>query len=221
MTLKIILSLATSFALVYAVTPRIIPYLKKLKFGQVVREEGPETHKSKSGTPTMGGVAILSGIILSYLLLVEKNVDSLVFFIVTIGFGAVGLLDDYIKVVKKKKSGFESLSKISWTVHFCFCIGFLPISLWDTGRCHLYPPIQSTCEFRMALPSFCLHSCCGNCQQCQSDRWSGWFGFRGYYSLSFLLFTGFVDAKRCDCHQPDAFCFDWCFDWSTRWVSML
>ena len=124
MTLKIILSLATSFALVYAVTPRIIPYLKKLKFGQVVREEGPETHKSKSGTPTMGGVAILSGIILSYLLLVEKNVDSLVFFIVTIGFGAVGLLDDYIKVVKKRNLGLRAYQKLVGQFIFAFVLVF-------------------------------------------------------------------------------------------------
>ncbi len=112
MTVRLILSMMVSFALVYFITPRIIPHLRKLKFGQIVREEGPQTHKSKSGTPTMGGVAIVAGLGLSYLLFVEKNINSVVFMLVTIGFGAVGFIDDYIKVVKKRNLGLRAFQKL-------------------------------------------------------------------------------------------------------------
>ncbi len=112
MTIRLILSMLVSFALVYFITPSIIPHLRKLKFGQIVREEGPQTHKSKSGTPTMGGVAIVMGLVLSYLLFVEKNVNGVVFLFVTIGFGAVGFIDDYIKVVKKRNLGLRAYQKL-------------------------------------------------------------------------------------------------------------
>jgi phospho-N-acetylmuramoyl-pentapeptide-transferase len=102
-----------SFISVYIITPRIIPHLRKLKFGQIVREEGPATHKTKSGTPTMGGIAILAGVILSYIFLVDKSMESFIFILVTIGFGAVGFIDDYIKVVKKRNLGLRAYQKLS------------------------------------------------------------------------------------------------------------
>ncbi|MDP3387967.1 MAG: phospho-N-acetylmuramoyl-pentapeptide-transferase [Eubacteriales bacterium] len=112
MTVRLILSMLVSFALVYFITPVIIPHLRKLKFGQIVREEGPETHKAKSGTPTMGGVAILAGVMLSYIFFVEKSLDSVVFIVVTLGFGSVGFIDDYIKVVKKRNLGLRAYQKL-------------------------------------------------------------------------------------------------------------
>lgn len=112
MTIRLILSILISFALVYTTTPWIIPHLRKLKFGQIVREEGPETHKTKTGTPTMGGVTILAGVILSYLISIEKNADGFVFILITVGFGAVGFIDDYIKVVKKRNLGLRAYQKL-------------------------------------------------------------------------------------------------------------
>ncbi|HBH12178.1 MAG: Phospho-N-acetylmuramoyl-pentapeptide-transferase [Clostridiales bacterium 38_11] len=124
MTVRLILSIVVSFALVYMFTPRMIPYMKKFNFGQIVREEGPETHKTKSGTPTMGGVAIICGIILSYLLLVEKNIDSIVYILSIIGFGLVGFIDDYIKVVKKRNLGLRAYQKLIGQFIFAFLLTF-------------------------------------------------------------------------------------------------
>lgn len=102
MTSSTILAFAASFVLSAVLMPLMIPYLKKLKFGQTVREEGPESHKVKTGTPTMGGIAIIIAIFIAYLAFVEKNIASVITMIVFAGFGAVGFIDDYIKVVKKE-----------------------------------------------------------------------------------------------------------------------
>ena len=106
----------------------IIPYLKKLKFGQEIREEGPSWHKSKQGTPTMGGVMIIFGYLLSLgiTLLVSVSTGSFVngelkvpfeltIFLsgnaLALGMGAVGFIDDYIKVVKKRNLGLTAIQK--------------------------------------------------------------------------------------------------------------
>ena len=92
--------------------PRIIPLLRKLKIGQSIREDGPQSHLSKSGTPTMGGLIFLVGFIIAVVL--TGNFSSNVFAILvsTIGFGLVGYLDDYIKVVKKRNLGLRAYEKI-------------------------------------------------------------------------------------------------------------
>lgn len=104
---------AFAFALILGAL--IIPVLKKLKFGQTVREDGPATHLVKSGTPTMGGVIFLLPIVIIsviiYFLLPEfKDILPLAF--VTVGFGFIGFLDDYIKIIKKSKDGLTPLQKM-------------------------------------------------------------------------------------------------------------
>lgn len=106
----------------------IIPYLKKLKFGQEIREEGPSWHKSKQGTPTMGGVMIIFGYLLAIgiTLLISVSTGNFVngelkvpfeltIFLsgnaLALGMGAVGFIDDYIKVVKKRNLGLTAIQK--------------------------------------------------------------------------------------------------------------
>ncbi|MGL6174306.1 MAG: phospho-N-acetylmuramoyl-pentapeptide-transferase [Cellulosilyticaceae bacterium] len=101
-----------AFFLNTVISPFIIPALKRLKFGQNVRDDGPGSHLKKSGTPTMGGVIILTSITLTSLLFVigNKELQSVLF--VTLGFGLIGFLDDYIKVVKKRSLGLTAMQKI-------------------------------------------------------------------------------------------------------------
>ena len=106
----------------------IIPYLKKLKFGQEIREEGPSWHKSKQGTPTMGGVMIIFDYLLAIgiTLLISVSTGNFVngelevpfeltIFLsgnaLALGMGAVGFIDDYIKVVKKRNLGLTAIQK--------------------------------------------------------------------------------------------------------------
>ncbi|PEJ60324.1 MULTISPECIES: phospho-N-acetylmuramoyl-pentapeptide-transferase [unclassified Bacillus (in: firmicutes)] len=112
---SILVAMITAFIIAVILSPIFIPYLRKLKFGQSIRDEGPQSHKKKSGTPTMGGIIILIALSLSALL-ISMYFDVLstrtyVLLFVTICFGVIGFLDDYIKVVKKRNLGLTSKQK--------------------------------------------------------------------------------------------------------------
>ena len=112
--LKIVLNFLVSFIVVVAVMPKAIRYLKKLKFGQVEREEGLQSHKAKGGTPTMGGtVFILCAIIVVYILNMTslKNPYIHLLTFAFLGFGLVGFIDDYLIVVRKTNEGLKPLYK--------------------------------------------------------------------------------------------------------------
>ena len=97
-----IISTMIAFASVVLICPFLMPFLRKLKFGQAERELGPKSHYKKAGTPTMGGLAILAGIIAAAVIMSPKNGTNLVFAVViTLVFGLIGFLDDYIKVIQK------------------------------------------------------------------------------------------------------------------------
>lgn len=94
----------------------IIPTLRRMKFGQSIREEGPEAHQKKAGTPTMGGLIFITSIVLSTLLLSYifgvMTTQTIVLLLVLIGFGVIGFLDDFIIVVLKRNLGLTSLQKL-------------------------------------------------------------------------------------------------------------
>jgi len=92
--------------------PVLIPILHKLKYGQTEREDGPQSHLKKSGTPTMGGIAILCAMTISSLFFLKGNNDGVAVLIVTLAFGIIGFIDDYIKVVKKRSLGLRAYQKI-------------------------------------------------------------------------------------------------------------
>lgn len=92
--------------------PIVIPFLKRLKVGQTVRTEGPQTHLKKNGTPTMGGILILSAILVVSLFYVRDYPRIIPVLFLTLGFGLVGFLDDYIKVVLMRSMGLSPLQKL-------------------------------------------------------------------------------------------------------------
>ena len=112
MDFKIILPVILAFAISVVLSPIFIPFLKKLKFGQYVRDEGPQSHLKKSGTPTMGGLIILCSIVVTSLFFVRENKEIIPILFVTLGFGLIGFLDDYIKVVMKRSLGLKPLQKM-------------------------------------------------------------------------------------------------------------
>ena len=114
MFIKMILNFVVAFVVVCVVMPKAISYLRALKFGQVEREEGLESHKVKGGTPTMGGtVFILCSVLTVYLVNMEYVKDIYVNLITFafLGFGLVGFLDDYLIVVKKSNEGLKPAAK--------------------------------------------------------------------------------------------------------------
>lgn len=101
-----------AFAISVLLGPVVIPYLRRLKVGQTVRDDGPQTHLKKSGTPTMGGVIILSAVVITSLLYMKDYPKMLPILFMTLGFGLIGFLDDYIKVVLKRSMGLRAWQKM-------------------------------------------------------------------------------------------------------------
>ena len=99
---RAIVATLISFTIVVALCPLTIPILQKLRFGQTVRQLGPKSHYKKAGTPTMGGVVIILGIVLSGALFIRSG-DTTLFFaiLITVVFGLIGFLDDYIKIIQR------------------------------------------------------------------------------------------------------------------------
>ncbi len=108
----VILPILISFGISVILSPIVIPFLKKLKFGQFVRDDGPESHLKKSGTPTMGGLIILVSIVVTSLFYLKDYPRIIPVLFATLGFGIIGFLDDYIKVVMKRSMGLRAWQKM-------------------------------------------------------------------------------------------------------------
>jgi len=92
--------------------PIFIPYLTRLKFGQIIRDDGPQSHLKKANTPTMGGVVILFSLVIASMFFIRGNREGLLVLFATIGFGLIGFIDDYIKIVKRRSLGLRAYQKI-------------------------------------------------------------------------------------------------------------
>ncbi|MGN1170480.1 MAG: phospho-N-acetylmuramoyl-pentapeptide-transferase, partial [Lachnospiraceae bacterium] len=109
----IVVPVILAFAISVILGPFVIPFLRKLKVGQTERDEGPKSHLKKSGTPTMGGVLILTSVILASLPYVKHYPKIIPILFLTLGFGLIGFLDDYIKVVLKRSMGLTPGQKMA------------------------------------------------------------------------------------------------------------
>ena len=109
----IIAPLLAAFA-VSAVSGRfLIPFLRRVKAGQTERDDGPQSHLGKTGTPNMGGLMIMLGLAVGSLIMAGKCPEVIPVLILTVGFGLVGFIDDYLKVVKKKSDGLSVKQKMA------------------------------------------------------------------------------------------------------------
>ena len=113
MDYKMIIAVLVSFALSVIMGPVVIPMLRRLKMGQTEREEGVQSHLLKAVTPTMGGVIIIASITITSLLFVRDYPKIIPVLFVTVGFGLVGFLDDYLKVVLKRSDGLMPKQKMA------------------------------------------------------------------------------------------------------------
>ena len=107
---KMLLAMILSLGITLASYPVAIPILHKLKFGPTVREEGPESHKQKTGTPTMGGLVFIFSSIITSLLVNFNGIHSMGYLVVVlafVGYGIIGFIDDYLIVVRKNNDGLK------------------------------------------------------------------------------------------------------------------
>ncbi|BBG59636.1 phospho-N-acetylmuramoyl-pentapeptide-transferase [Providencia rustigianii] len=132
LTFRAIVSLLTALIIALWMGPHLIAYLQKMQIGQVVRSEGPESHFSKRGTPTMGGILILFSICVSVLLWARlENPYVWCVLLVLVGYGIVGFVDDYRKVVRKDTRGLIARWKYFWQSVLALVVAF---SMYAIGK---------------------------------------------------------------------------------------
>lgn len=125
-----------SLALVLVAGPVFIPYLKRLKFGQTIREEGPSRHFEKQGTPTMGGILFIFAITAGFLVAGLQKTPWVYALAGLWLFGFIGFLDDFIKVVLRRNLGLRAYQKMGLQILFAVLIGYLTR---DAGQSLLLP----------------------------------------------------------------------------------
>ncbi len=169
LTLRAILGTLTALVISMLVGPWMIRYLSSYNIGQSVRDDGPESHFSKAGTPTMGGALILVAIVTSTLLWSDLGSRFVwIVLLVVVGFGAIGWVDDYRKVVHRNSKGLSSRSKFLWQSIIGFSVAYL-----------LYYTAQFPIETQLIIPFF---------KNVLIDL--GW----GYIILTYLVIVGSSNA---------------------------
>ena len=123
MDFTMVIPVLIAFVLSVAAGPVVIPVLRRLKMDQTEREDGVKSHLKKAGTPTMGGVMILFAIAVTSLIYVREYPKVIPVLFVTIGFGLVGFLDDYLKVVLHRSDGLMPMQKMALQIVIIAVIG--------------------------------------------------------------------------------------------------
>ena len=134
-----ILAIIIAFAISALLCPIIIPFLHKLKFGQQVRDDGPQSHLKKQGTPTMGGLIILSSIIITSLFYIPAYPKIIPVLFMTAGFGIIGFLDDYIKIILKRSEGLTPLQKLAGQIVITGIFAWYVLNSGEVGTDMLIP----------------------------------------------------------------------------------
>ena len=148
-----ILAIIIAFAVSAILCPVVIPFLHKLKFGQQVREDGPQAHLKKQGTPTMGGLVFLTAVVITSLLYIREYPRIIPVLFMTVGFGVIGFLDDYIKIVMKRSEGLNPVQKLIGQ----FIIWYAPVR-WEPP-CWFHLPADLNMESIWIL-AFCSSRLC-------------------------------------------------------------
>ncbi|KUO71389.1 MAG: phospho-N-acetylmuramoyl-pentapeptide-transferase [Desulfosporosinus sp. BRH_c37] len=114
MSERLVMAAGLAFVITLVLGPFLIPVLRTLKFGQTVRDDGPKSHLKKAGTPTMGGMIFLVGIIISALVTAEQptSLEMVTMVGTTLGYGLIGFIDDFIKVVMHRSLGLRMYQKL-------------------------------------------------------------------------------------------------------------
>ena len=133
-----VLTALIGFAVAVVLGPVMIPILRKLKFGQNVRSDGPKTHLSKAGVPSMGGIVIIAAVAVASGIFSEFNTQWQIVMYLMLSFGFIGFLDDYIKIVKKRSLGLRAIQKFGLQI---FAAVIFVVLLWHNDiAMHVYVP---------------------------------------------------------------------------------
>lgn len=143
----LLLAAGTAFVIALIAGPVFIPVLRRLKFGQSIRQEGPERHYAKAGTPTMGGVIILLGLIISAVLFAGNSTEVWLALFITIGHGLIGFLDDFIKVVLKRSLGLKARQKLAGQIIMAVALAYIGSVYFGRGTDLWIPLVGVNVDF--------------------------------------------------------------------------
>lgn len=139
MNYTIFLPVLIAFGLSVMMGPVIIPILRKLKMGQTERVDGVQSHLKKAGTPTMGGVIILLSVVITSVFYIKEYPKIIPILFVTLGFGLIGFLDDYLKVVMKRSDGLFPKQKMALQIVVTAVFAFYLVKFTDVSLTMLIP----------------------------------------------------------------------------------
>ena len=158
MTIAILIIAAISFVIAVVITKMEIPFLRR-KAGQNIREEGLKSHYSKAGTPSMGGISIIIATCVSALIGLAlahdaRIVSLLIILLVFVGFGFVGFLDDYLKVIKKQNEGFKVKPNFAVQMIIAIAFGVIFRMISDQGSLVYIPGFDTYVDFGILYVPF-------------------------------------------------------------------
>jgi len=151
------LTLLVSLIIPVIALPLFIKYLKKHHMGQKIRQEGPDLHQHKMGTPTMGGVIVILALVIIVWFLVPYNKYVLWSLVATVGFGLIGLIDDLIKYLKKRSLGLLTMQKLFLQIIFALIVAYCVQQNTDLGTEIWLPFFKNSINLgRMFIPFLVL-----------------------------------------------------------------
>ena len=145
-----------ALAIMIATGPAAIKILHRMKFGQSIRSDGPATHQKKAGTPTMGGIMILVGVFASTLLLAPGMLGAAWALLITLGFGAIGLADDFIIVVARRSLGLRARYKLVAQIILAGLLGVFVVTRPELGTAVRIPFLNKAVDLGPGYVAFAI-----------------------------------------------------------------
>ena len=208
---QVVIPVLISFVLSLVLGPVVIPFLRKLKMGQTERVEGVQSHLKKAGTPTMGGVIILASVIITSLFYVKDNPKIIPVLFLTVGFGLIGFLDDYLKVVMKRSDGLYPKQKMGLQIvvtaifaYYIVKVAKIPLTLLIPFSDGKYLDLGI-----FAVPLLFV-AVIGTVNGTNFYRWSGWSCIQRYRAGRYVFYSGRSGNKERD--RTDHLCGCRCID---------
>lgn len=153
---SIAITVLMSYILVMVMGPFLIPVLHRMKFGQTVRDDGPQSHLKKNGTPTMGGVMFMVAITAVTLLRAGINANVLMALLCMLGFGLIGLMDDLVKIKMTRSLGLTAKQKILLQVILAFAVSYYQYKVVGDGSQFIVPFVQAEINIGIAYIPFMM-----------------------------------------------------------------
>lgn len=152
----ILLALAISTGTCLIITPLLIPALRRLRFGQSVRGDGPKRHLQKQGTPTMGGMMFFFSITLGTIFIAKGSLVTYVLLLFTLGYGLIGFVDDYIKIVKRRSLGLKARDKLLGQFFLSIILAWVAVNYLGRGTDIIIPFVGTSINLGWAYLPFVI-----------------------------------------------------------------